>query len=209
MKGVPWEPVPGSENTEIRPKVNLEDRSKEVIQKEREEGEEEVHNYRRASIKRKDVEEIGLTPGCRGCISINRKQPGGKSIEHNEECRKKHETRLRRIGDARIVQQDYRLLKVLSEEGEKVGKKRKIEETITKEVNEQGGVHVEGGSASSGTLQRPMEVEQRRERGTRYQKNEASTGRPRYGRRNRKARKRPKIITIPRRTSKEVCHSRS
>ena len=39
---------------EVKPNVTLEDRSREVIDKEREEGEEEDHTYRRASIKIKD-----------------------------------------------------------------------------------------------------------------------------------------------------------
>ena len=111
IKGAPWEPIPGSNSIEIKSRVNLEERSQAQITKEREEGEEEQHQFRRASIKRKDVDIIGLTPGCRGCIAINRKNPGGKSIEHNEECRKRHENKMRKMGDARIVQQDYRLLK--------------------------------------------------------------------------------------------------
>ena len=78
--------------------------------KEKEEGEEEQHQDRRASIKRKDVDIFGLTPGCRGCIAINRGLPGSKSIEHNEECRKRHENKMRKTGEARMVQQDYRLL---------------------------------------------------------------------------------------------------
>ena len=85
IKGTPWEPVPGSNSTEIKSRVNLEERTREQIINAKDEGEEEQHQYRRASIKRKDVDILGLTPGCRGCIAINRKLPGGKSIEHNGE----------------------------------------------------------------------------------------------------------------------------
>ena len=125
-----------------------------------------MHQYRRASIKRKDVEIIGLTPGCRGCNNINRKAPGGKSIEHNEECRKRHENKMRKTGDARIVQQDYRLLKSMEQEGERLSKKMKASSTpvvsstpvmsstpVVSSTNPQGGVHQEGGAASSSTNQ--------------------------------------------------------
>ena len=126
---------------------------REQITKEREEGEEEQHQYRRASIKRKDVDILGLTPGCRGCISLNRKNPGGKSIEHNEECRKRHENKMRKMGDARIIQQDYRLLKSMEQEGEKLEKKTKANEVQVTSINQQGGVHQQGGGSSSGAIQ--------------------------------------------------------
>ena len=159
MKGTPWQPIPGVNSTEIKSKVSLEERTRDQIVKEVEEGEEEMHQYRRASIKRKDVDIIGLTPGCRGCIAINRKKPGGKSIEHNEECRKRHENKMRKTGDARIVHQDYRLLKSMQQEGEKLEKKSSIETPIesstpaVSSTNPQGGVHQEGGAASSSTIQ--------------------------------------------------------
>ena len=62
MKGTPWEPIPGINSTEIKSKVNLEERTRDQIFNEREEGEEELQQYRRASIKRKDVDILGLTP---------------------------------------------------------------------------------------------------------------------------------------------------
>ena len=138
---------------EIKSKVSLEERTKDQIVQEKEEGEEEMHQYRRASIKRKDVDIIGLTPGCRGCININRKAPGGKSIEHNEECRKRHENKMRKTGDARIVQQDYRLLKSMEQEGERLSKKPKEKDSAISSTNPQGGTHQEGGATSSSTIQ--------------------------------------------------------
>ena len=120
---------------EIKSKVSLEERTKDQIVQEKEEGEEEMHQYRRASIKRKDVDLLGLTPGCRGCININRKAPGGKSIEHNEECRKRHENKMRKTGDARIVQQDYRLLKSMEQEGERLSKKMKEKDPVVSSTN--------------------------------------------------------------------------
>ena len=162
------EPVPGSNSIGIKSRVNFEERTHEQIIKGKEEGEEEQHQYRRASIKRKDVAILGLTPGCRGCIAINRKPPGSKSIEHNEECRKRHENEMRKMGDARIIQQDYRLIKSMEQEGDKLEKKPKgNEDQVTSvnnqgginqqdqvtSVNNQGGIHQQGGAASSGTIQ--------------------------------------------------------
>ncbi len=41
IEGTPWEPVPGSNSTEIKSRVNLEERTREQIIEEKEEGEEE------------------------------------------------------------------------------------------------------------------------------------------------------------------------
>ena len=38
MKGTPWEPTPGINSIEIKSKVNLEERTRKQIVKEREEG---------------------------------------------------------------------------------------------------------------------------------------------------------------------------
>ena len=99
-----------------------------------------MQQYRRAAIKRKDVDILGLTPGCRGCISLNRRNPGGKSIEHNEECRARHENKMRKTGDARMVQQDYRLLKSMEQEGDKISKKPKEQNLETSSTNPKEGL---------------------------------------------------------------------
>ena len=44
---------------------------------------------RRIYITKDDVEKMGPTPGCRGCISITR---GGPPRNHNEDCRTRMET---------------------------------------------------------------------------------------------------------------------
>ena len=36
---------------------------------------------------------------------------------------KRHENEMRKMGDARIIQQDYRLLKSMEQEGDKLNKK--------------------------------------------------------------------------------------
>ena len=138
----------------------MEERSPGEFTKEREKGEEEIRMFRRASIKRKDVETRGLTLGCRGCIAINRKTHGSKSIEHSDECRKRHEGQMRKQGDARMVQQDYRLIKKIEEEVEKISKKRKTQDEGASSSNQQGGTDQEGGSAASGD--QPMTISTQR-----------------------------------------------
>ena len=71
---------------------------------------------------------LGLTPGRRGCININSGKVGSKSREHDEECRKRHENEMRKTGDARMVQQDYRLLKSMEQKYNKLTHKKAKED---------------------------------------------------------------------------------
>ena len=61
---------------------------------------------------------------------------------------------MRKIGDARMVQQDYRLLKSMEQEGEKItAKKAKEDNPEISSTNPQGGIHQQGGATSSGIIQ--------------------------------------------------------
>ena len=73
MRGVPWEPVPGREGIEIRSKIELT----KVEGDPPKVGEPRPKEYarRRPKITRDDIREWGLTPGCPGCIAVNRNGP--------------------------------------------------------------------------------------------------------------------------------------
>ena len=82
MQGVPWEPVPGREGTEIKSNVSIPTRE-DMPQKVIEPGQREII-MRRAKITKEDVMKFGLTPGCPGCEAANR---SGVRRDHSEECR--------------------------------------------------------------------------------------------------------------------------
>ena len=60
---------------------------------------------------------------------------------------------MRNMGDARIIQQDYWLIKSMEQEGDKLEKKPRENEDQVTSVNDPGGIHQQGGAASSGTIQ--------------------------------------------------------
>ena len=55
---------------------------------------------------------------------------------------------MRKMGDARIIQQDYRLIKSMEQEGDKLEKKPRGNEDQVTSVNNQGGIQQQGGGSS-------------------------------------------------------------
>jgi hypothetical protein len=80
--GVPWEPIPGREGIEIKSSVNLPRDETEI--KETEHGVEKEVIRRRLKITKEDVKRFSMTPGCKGCVAVNR---GGQAVNHSESCR--------------------------------------------------------------------------------------------------------------------------
>ena len=60
---------------------------------------------------------------------------------------------MRKTGDARMLQQDYQLLKSMEQEGSKLNNTDVKDNSDIIPVNPEGGVHQQGGAPSSGTIQ--------------------------------------------------------
>ena len=84
MGRVPWEPIPGREGIEIKSSVNLPRDESEI--KKTESGIEKNIVKRRLQITQEDVKQLGMTPGCRGCIAVNR---WSQAVIHSEDWRKR------------------------------------------------------------------------------------------------------------------------
>ena len=86
FRGVPWQPIPGVEDSELKVRVSMPltgDISKPT----------EVKPYtpvsRRSRITEDDICQCGATLGCPGCIAINRGTSGVRgSPSHNDQCRR-------------------------------------------------------------------------------------------------------------------------
>ena len=81
LKGVPWEPVPGRPDTEIKSKVLIP--GGDPVRAPG--GETRERQVRRVYIRREDVTNYGPTRGCEGCNAAIRGD--GISRNHTEECR--------------------------------------------------------------------------------------------------------------------------
>ena len=79
VKGTPWEPVPGREGVEVMSKVELPPAPVEVPPMA--DGPKWEQDWRRPKIERKDVRNLGMTPGCPGCVAANR---GSAARRHTE-----------------------------------------------------------------------------------------------------------------------------
>ena len=53
-----------------------------------------------------------MTPGCRGCIAVNR---GSQAVNHLEDCRKRVIEELEKVGDERVIRQKERWEEGLTE----------------------------------------------------------------------------------------------
>jgi hypothetical protein len=120
MKGTPWEPVPGREGVEVMSKVELPPAPVEVPPMA--DGPKWEQDWRRPKIERRDVRNLGMTPGCPGCVAANR---GSAARRHTEECRKRMETGMGQAGDPRIDRYNQRIVEasreLLKEREEKKG----------------------------------------------------------------------------------------
>ena len=87
IKGLPWEPVPGRAGIEIKSRVEVPTERAPVTLDEGILLRPKVG--RRMYITKDDVDRMGMTPGCRGCIAATR---GEAPKNHSEECRTRMET---------------------------------------------------------------------------------------------------------------------
>jgi len=110
MKGTPWEPVPGREGTEVRSRVALPEVAKTVPMAREFVCEERVR--RRPNIEKRDVENIGISSGCPGCVAAGR---GAPSRHHTEACRKRMEEEMTKGNDERIARYNQRMVEASEE----------------------------------------------------------------------------------------------
>ncbi len=71
-------------------------------------------------IERRDIEKYGMTPGCEGCIQVNRGAPARK---HTRDCRERAEAKIQEEDPERYEKNVKRILgqheeRVLEEERE-------------------------------------------------------------------------------------------
>ena len=117
--GVPWELYPGIKgSTEMRSKVRLPQEPAEVTRPIR--GKDE-YVPRRFRIQKSDLQKFGYTAGCPGCRAANR---GLTAMGHSEECRRRIQEELERVGDARIERENARANAYFGEMLEESEKKR-------------------------------------------------------------------------------------
>ena len=86
VKGTPWNTVPGTNQDEVKSNVVFPKVYESIVPDKPPEQKEFCR--RRIRITRDDVKQAGMTPGCEGCVAVNR---GMASRPHNEECRMRME----------------------------------------------------------------------------------------------------------------------
>ena len=110
MRGLPWNPV-RRELEEERREVRMDlPGQEEPIHEEpltEDKKEQGPMERRRFQIKVSDVRRLGATPGCAGCKCTLQGRSGKRP--HTEECRKRFDDDLRRVGDPRIVRMEERM----------------------------------------------------------------------------------------------------
>ena len=84
MRGVPWEPIPGMGDREVKSTVHVKMLEAPILKMPQ--ARTDIVEARRTRITKRDVERFGMTPGCQRCKSV---LLGGVRREHTEECRKK------------------------------------------------------------------------------------------------------------------------
>ena len=109
MKGTPWEPVPGSDDREIRSKIRV--RTEQENRDSPNVAEAVVEKRKRAEyrfpIKRKDVDKYGMSEDCEGCRRLALGDPNTRP--HTESCRDRFGMLFLRDGDPRTFQEMDRL----------------------------------------------------------------------------------------------------
>ena len=86
VKGVPWEPITGSEGIEVMSKV-VPPAPAEVPPIR--ESSEKSQNGEDRKVEKKDVGKYGISPGCPGCIAISRGHGQGHTRNVQEKWRRK------------------------------------------------------------------------------------------------------------------------
>jgi len=127
MKGLPWEPVPGRAGFEIRTRVVDDVRIPRIIGQN--EAAPREFKRRQFPIRKEDVLEHGITPGCYGCRSAILGQDPGK---HKQQCRDRFEKVFIETGDVRLIRQ---LERFQDEEGE-----APKEPEVPEEMNEENEI---------------------------------------------------------------------
>ena len=94
---------------------------------------------RRFKITKEDVRTHGMTPGCRGCIALNRV---GQAVNHSDTCRERVNKELEAEGDERVTRakdrrEDEQTEALMAEEerlfGEEADKDEEIDENYGEE----------------------------------------------------------------------------
>jgi len=106
FKRLPWEPVSGSESSEVRTRVRLPESSEDFTRPARTRDVEVMP--RRHWITPEDVREYGMTPNCAGCRNAN---AGGRAVKHTEECRERMRKELEKREDTRLHREAERVLR--------------------------------------------------------------------------------------------------
>ena len=89
--------------------------------RERLEGEENVPVPRRLYIQKQDLDRLGYTVGCPGCVSVIR---GGARQQHTEGCRRSLESEL--SGTSRAVGAEKRRREILDRASERDERRREL-----------------------------------------------------------------------------------
>ena len=103
VTGMPWEPVPGQPNSELKIRVGDGMRDRPVLDPT--EGNPKEYQLRSFPIKATDLKEHGTTKHCRGCDAYIR---GGEHGKHNLECRNRFFQILTDANDPRLERQAQR-----------------------------------------------------------------------------------------------------
>ena len=132
IKGTPWQPTPGRDSIEIKCKINMPSDESPIT--EPAQGHHEEGGVKRAKIFNNDLVRFGYTVGCPGC----RASVQGKAAQsHNEECRRRIESELRKENSKIVQDADERMKKKKDEPareeqedetGEKHGRMRERED---------------------------------------------------------------------------------
>ena len=134
FRGVPWSTVPGYEQDEIKSHIVLPPPSGPIIPPEAAQ-EKPTHAPRRIGLRQDDVIKAGFTKGCPGCLDIHAGKGGMRgSATHNEECREKVESYLRRTKSKRMAAYEENLPEKIVRFEEARAKKQKVDTFVEAEI---------------------------------------------------------------------------
>ena len=84
VRGTPWEPVPGSDSSELKSCIKDGNENSDLLERPRTRTVETIPRGFR--IEREDVRYHGITPNCQGCVRAMGLD-GRKSRNHKASCR--------------------------------------------------------------------------------------------------------------------------
>ena len=147
--GTPWQPIPGRESDEIRPRVNLPEAPKERVPIPKAIDSEPI--CRRVRINRDMVIKHGMTENCEGCKAVNR---GGVARNHSEECRARMEEIMRNAGNSRLEKAETRVNEQLAS---------RVKRLIEDQEDDKTGKRIKEGDADNQQSQSSGFTEKQRE----------------------------------------------